>query len=232
MFKMLNLSISPMKKNNIKCSIFLLQWRRNRLSLLGGKYILFMLCISMLACGGPSFEDKPLTEVETVTSSTKKENPKSNSKKKNERCEFDMKQQTDEFLKDKPHYAGYTWNNQLKEAKLLLNGKDSLTIRRGGCHYFEFSINLKSLSFDNTIDDSTFWFNTALSYAKDLFDKTDYEWLKKNIDTREYDVSNSEDVRLYSFPHEKYDEFYIRLSSENKPKEMEIGYSYTLNSEK
>jgi hypothetical protein len=222
-----------MKKNNINLTPSPLQRRGVIFAIRQGRIIFFSLFLFIFSCGGPSFDNKPSIEDDnnSTSTATKNKTPKTNQKKKSEQCEFDMKLQTDAFLKDKPQYSPYKWNNKVKEAKILLNEKDTLTIHRGGCHYFELSINLKTLSQKNDINDSTFWFNAALNYAKDFFDKGDYELLKKNIETHEYDLSQTEDVKLYSFPHEKYDEFYLRISSEHKASEMEVGYSYSLNTE-
>ena len=211
---MLNPLIFQMKKNSIK---------NNCIEII----IVLLIGIIFSSCSNSSDENTNSNSSDSSTTFLEKAISKITPKKKIEHCEFDMKQQTDAFLKDKTKYASYKWNNQSKEASLLVDGKDTLTIHRGGCHYFELSINLKSITKNNTISDSLFWFDMALGYAKDFFEKTDYDILKKNIDMHEYEVSGSEDVKLYSFPHEKYDEFYIRLSSEHKAKEVEVGYSYS-----
>ena len=214
-----------MKKNNTK-SFCLAAFQ-----LKGIGFAFILLSIILNSCGSSNSESNDASGKIKDSSQTfiQKVISKVSPKKKIEHCEFDMKQQTSDFLKDKPQFANYKWNNQQKEAVLLLDGKDTLTIHHGGCHYFEFSINLKTVTKDNSIDDSVFWFNTALSYAKDLFDKGDYELMKKDIETHEYDITKGEDVKFYSFPHEKYDEFYIRISFEHKAKEVEVGYSYSAN---
>lgn len=218
-----------MKKNNTKSLSPTPLQRR-------GAWLVIVTCIAIISfsCGNSGSEsndsvatnDSSQTFIQKVIS-------KVTPKKKNngERCEFNMKEQTDAFMKDKVQYPKYKWNNQIKEATVLLEGKDTLVIHRGGCHYFELSVNFKTVTVTNDINDSTFWFNAALTYAKDFFDKDDYELMKKNIETHEYDLSNSDDVKLYTFPHDKYDEFYIRLSFEHKAKEMEVGYSYSVITE-
>jgi hypothetical protein len=131
-----------MKKNNIK----LTHSSRNDF----GKLILFLLFgfYFFLSCNNDAPVPVKLPD-DTVKIEKSKKTDKAilNKKKKNEPCAFDMKQQTDAFLKDKPQYTSYKWNNQLKEARILLNNnEDTLIIHRGGCHYFEFSIHLISMT--------------------------------------------------------------------------------------
>lgn len=226
---MLNRLIFQMKRNNIRgLSPTPLQGR--------GTWFVIVSCIAIIfsSCGNSGSEsndsiaskDSTQSFIQKVISTV---TPKK--KSSNEHCEFNLKQQTDSFMKDRPQYVHYKWNNQTKEATVLLDGKDTLVIHRGGCHYFELSVNLKSNTIEYNIDDSTFWFQSALTYAKEFFENTDYELMKKDIETHEYELSKSEDVKLYTFAHDTYDEFYIRLSFENKAKEMEVGYSYSMVSE-
>ncbi len=125
----------------------------------------------------------------------------------NPRCKYDQSIQTDAFIREIKELEGYEWNNDEKTAQLVLNDHWSLSIKRGGCNYFELSA---SFIYDRFIDleenkdlifDQVKWITGLISEfdAEQIAQALDNGKLQiQSVNEGEYFI-NFTDERLYEY---------------------------------
>ncbi|MBT8254707.1 MAG: hypothetical protein KJN68_12105 [Bacteroidia bacterium] len=93
-------------------------------------------------------------------------------------CKYDMSEQTDDFLSGIEELNGYEWDDKEKSAALVLNDHWGLTLRRGGCDYFELSAtfyydrNLNLEESKNMVFDQVKWITGLLNeFNSELIEK-------------------------------------------------------------
>jgi len=141
-----------------------------------------------------------------------------------EECIFDQATQTDEFVKSVSEFSNYTWNNESKEATVILPSNETLIAQRGGCYHFGISGTL--VTNDRTdFDNLDYWFEKSLWIAERLFSENDFRTLKKSIEQKTYTMPEGNSTYIL-FPHEYYSEFSMTLKKNGNKVELYIGYYF------
>lgn len=81
-------------------------------------------------------------------------------------CMFNKDTVTDVFLKNEPEFVNYTWNNETKEARVILENKDSLYIHVGGCQHYGVSATLTRVGNKEKFTNHKYWISQALWIAE------------------------------------------------------------------
>lgn len=166
-------------------------------------------------------ENRVVKQLDTIQVLTK-----SPQKAMEEDCTFDLDTQTDDFLKSIPEFSNYTWNNDKKQATIVLENNDTLLVQRGGCNHFVFSATLILQKSDLKVENQKEIFEKALWMAEKLYEKSDYMYFQTAISIGEYDMEKHENEFLLTFPSENYcgaDLFFIR-NPKTQQVEIKIGY--------
>lgn len=146
-----------------------------------------------------AFEDKILTEIDSVGKTTRTPTPVLNAN-----CKFDINSQTDAFLKNKTDFSNYTWDEDKKTAQVQLNENTQLLIERGGCNQFNFYLTLKFEKSNLTVDNKKEIFQEILPFAQQLFEIEDYNLLNLAIMTGDYEIHQYKNEFLMDFYNEKH----------------------------
>lgn len=141
-------------------------------------------------------------------------------------CIFDQSTQTDEFLKGIKELENYQWDSETKTAKIVLNDHWSLTIKRGGCDYFEMSATFfheRILDIEKDkkqIFDSIIWITSLL----EDFDGKD---IKRVIDEGKVTITKRDEFNYHAnfMDEELYELYYFNFSNKNVTT-FNIGYYY------
>ena len=144
-----------------------------------------------------------------------------------EECIFDLKTQTDEFLKKIPEFSNYVWNKKDKKATIKLNNGRKLIVTRGGCDHFSFYGNLILDKTQLDLKNEDEIFKLSLWVAEKLFHKSDYELMKEQLlKTKNYKLEKTIDQYYLTFTQDNYCN--MTLVAENLNDEnlisVEIGY--------
>jgi hypothetical protein len=143
-----------------------------------------------------------------------------------EECIFDQSTQNAEFIQDIPEFKNYSWNDNTKEATIILSDGDTLIAHRGGCDHFGISGTLK-LSGNNTdITDLDYWFKKCSWIAKRIFSSYDYQDMMTSIRDRTYSDQSNEELTFVVFQHESYSEFAMMIKRVEHSTIVSIGYYY------
>ena len=144
-----------------------------------------------------------------------------------EECVFDQSTQTDEFIKQKGVFKVYEWDNERKEATIQLENGNILRASRGGCVHFGMSGELEILNNMVEINETSYWLESALWIAKNVFDDADIKFLEHQISNENYSLeSDSESIYIF-IPHDYYDEFSIAVRKENGKTFLYVGYYFS-----
>ena len=119
-------------------------------------------------------------------------------------CVFDSNTQTDDFLKKIPEFSDYVWDNETKKATIQLDNGNTLIVTRGGCVHFSFYGNLLLNKSEQNFNDENGIFNKALWIAERLFHKSDYELIRKSLNSKDYEIEKSESQYYLNFKSELY----------------------------
>ena len=141
-------------------------------------------------------------------------------------CIFDLKTQTDDFLKAIPEFSNYVWDNESKKGTVKLDNGNTLIVTHGGCSDFSFYGNLILNNSELNLNNESEVFEKALWISKKLFDKSDFEYIKESLSNRNFDIEQVENQKYYIFQIEIYCEMTLVIEKINKNKiSIEIGYS-------
>ena len=90
----------------------------------------------------------------------------------NDDCVFNTnyKQQSTDFF-DSAGIHNYVWRAKDSEAIAVLENKDSILVRIGGCVFFEHNIELIINNEKTSILDTSFWIKKAISFAEKMNEK-------------------------------------------------------------
>ena len=144
-----------------------------------------------------------------------------------EDCVFDLSTQTDEFVKNIEGVKNHTWNDEKKEAIILLENGDTLIAHRGGCNHFGISgaLSIKDKSLDYIQLDLII--EKGLWIAKNLFNEIDFNELKDKIKKEDYEIgSDDEFLFIMYFNHNYYSNYHLRAEQLRNCVSIEIGYYY------
>ena len=144
-----------------------------------------------------------------------------------EECIFDQSTQTDEFIKTKGVFSNYVWDNDKKEATIVLDNGDVLKARRGGCVHFGMSGELESSDTSVELTDINYWFEKAMWIAQNILDQSDAEHLKNQISKKQYTLLSENDSIYVVIPHDSYDEFSISVRKEKGKVFVYVGYYFS-----
>jgi len=143
-----------------------------------------------------------------------------------EDCTFDQSTQTDEFIRNIPEFSNYIWNDNKKEATILLENGDTLIAHRGGCVHFGISGDL-FVSLDNNENyDLEDWLDKCKWMAKRLFSEYDFEVLVSSLKNKTYTKFSENNMIYMVIPHNSYIEYYIAIPTDGKSKKVSIGYYF------
>lgn len=143
-----------------------------------------------------------------------------------EECIFDLSTQTDDFLKEKGVFKDYTWDDDKKEATIILDSGDILKAHRGGCVHFGMSGELILKDSVTSIENMDYWLDKATWIAKSLFNEADSEHLKNQLSTKGYQAETDSDSIYIFIPHESYIEYSISVRKENGATYVYVGYYF------
>lgn len=171
------------------------------------KVLLFSLIIGFLAsCDSKTatMEEKP-SEIEiSDTSSEDLTIPHStNHEERSADCVFNRDTVTDDFVKEQSEFGNYTWDNESKEARIILENGDSLYIHVGGCQHYGVSATLTKIGSDEVFSDHSFWIGQALWIAERV--KGFEPSLLKNVDgAKNYDEEMDDEGLFIDFHENDY----------------------------
>lgn len=144
-----------------------------------------------------------------------------------EECTFDLKTQTDEFVKTVPEFSDYSWDDIRKEATIKLENGNILVAHRGGCVHFGISGELYLKGDDGiSLQDLDYLFREAKWIGKRLFSDSDYKLLRESINNKTYADLSDESGTYILIPHKTYNEFSILVRTEGKSKVLYVGYYF------
>lgn len=140
-------------------------------------------------------------------------------------CVFDQSTQTDEFLKDIPEFSNYKWNDKLKTATIELESGDTLIVKKGGCDHYGFYGNLILENSNLDINQNEIINRKALWIAKKLFEKSDFDFFKKSIDEKKYEIIKENKQIYITFEQEMWCNATLVIKKNiNSKISIEIGY--------
>jgi hypothetical protein len=117
-------------------------------------------------------------------------------------CIFDQSTQTDEFLKGIQELKNYKWDSDLKTATVILENKDTLFIKRGGCNHFGVSAEFRIV---NDTADYSKWsnvFEKVIWIANVLDNEFANDSIIKEIEENKIEIIKSEDYDIGYFSGE------------------------------
>ncbi len=141
-------------------------------------------------------------------------------------CIYDLDTQTDDFLKGIPEFSNYTWNNDLKQATIILNENETMIVERGGCNHFSFYSTIQLEKSDLTVQNQKEIFTKALWMAEKLFEVQDYNFFLTALDTGDYSIQKYKHQFLIVFESEAYcnAELLFTVDPETQQVQIKIGY--------
>lgn len=106
-------------------------------------------------------------------------------------CVFNRDTVTDAFLNNIPEFNNYTWNNESKEARIVLPNNDSLYIHVGGCQHYGVTATLTRIDNQEAFTNHSYWISEA-------------EWIASRV--KGFEVSLLHDVDQKKNYEEESDE--------------------------
>jgi len=141
-------------------------------------------------------------------------------------CIYDLDTQTDDFLKGIPAFSNYTWNNDLKQATVILSEEETMIVERGGCNHFSYYCTLQLKTSDLTVKNQKEIFTKALWMAEKLFATEDYNFFLYALETGDYAIQKYDHQFLITFETEAYcqAELFFIVDPETHRVDIKIGY--------
>lgn len=165
------------------------------------KVFLFALTIGLLVgCNSNTAENKAVNEEVIADSISDLTIPHSEEHELSPDCVFNKDTVTDAFVKSVEEFSNYSWDEATKEARIILEGNDSLYIHVGGCQHYGVSATLTRVGSDEDFDDHSYWIEQALWIAERVegFEPA----LLKDVDQKKNYDEETDDEGLFIDFHE------------------------------
>lgn len=189
-----------------------------------------LLAVFMVSCGEspkgvetkkPQPPEVPPTSIAKPTEKKKAAQQKEKSQTKKDaiasaktelegECIFDVKTQTDSFIRNIPEFANYHWIERKKTAAIQLENGDSIYAHRGGCHHFGVDATWIQQS-DSTIHNTVYWVEKATWLAERIYDPSLQEEFKEKLRALDYEISPGKNRWVMAINHDYFSEWWITL---------------------
>lgn len=138
---------------------------------------------------------------------------------KEEECIFDQDTQTDGFLKGIKEFEGYDWNQKTKSAKIFLDEKWGLIIKRGGCNHFELSVTFIHKGILDFEKNKELIFQ-KLIWATSLLDEFDTKLLEKLIKENKLHITKEDEFNYFGnfMDVETYESYFFNFKNQKHTK--------------
>lgn len=125
-----------------------------------------------------------------------------------EECIFDLKTQTDSFIKNIPEFANYRWIERSKTAAIQLENGDSVYAHRGGCYHFGIDAEWIQQT-DSTIHNTVYWLQQATWLAEKIYHPSLLEEFKEKLRVLDYEITPDKNRWVITIHHDYYSEWWI-----------------------
>ena len=126
-------------------------------------------------------------------------------------CIFNLKTQTDEFIKHIPEFSNYVWEDSTKTGVIILENGEKLIVKRGGCYHFEISGQWIQKNKKHTIEEVDYWLEQGKWISKRIMTETDYSDLEQMINDKSYKMNFGDNGLYISFNNHNYSEWYLAV---------------------
>jgi hypothetical protein len=142
-------------------------------------------------------------------------------------CIFDLKTQTDEFIKSIAEFSNYVWNDSTKTGTITLDNGERLIATRGGCDHFGISGQWIQENNKHSIEELDYWFDKGKWMSKRLMSEVDYSALKEMILNENFELNVDNNKLFVLFTAHTYSEWYLVVEfDEEKSAIIETGYYF------
>lgn len=143
----------------------------------------------------------------------------------NEECIFDIRTQTDDFLKETPFFGKHLWNNESKTATIQIDKNTTLIITRGGCTHFSFYFDLIIKGDSTSISDHNYWIRKVFALTKQVPD-FDNETMWNAVLDLSNPTSFSSDQHVWYFNDEQFCSSKLFIKKTGQTTSIHLGYYY------
>ncbi|WP_459212080.1 hypothetical protein [Aquimarina rhabdastrellae] len=145
-----------------------------------------------------------------------------------EECIFDLKTQTDDFIKRIPEFSNYKWDDKAKTGIILLKNNEQLLLKRGGCDHFEISGKWIQQRTGHALEEIPYWFEQCRWISKRILSEIDYASLEKMIQDKSFEVDITNNRLYINFSNHDYIEWYLAVDMDDETHKnnvvIETGY--------
>ncbi len=142
-----------------------------------------------------------------------------------EDCIFDLKTQTDDFLKNKPNLSNYTWSNKTKTATIILDEHTMLKAFRGGCDHFNFYGTLYLKNTNIIYKDQNLIFEKGLWIVNQIMSPSDVDLFTKLIAFKKFKSEENHQKIYYTFDQDVYCTMTLVVEQLDEGLSIQIGYT-------
>ena len=142
-----------------------------------------------------------------------------------EDCIFDLKTQTDDFLKNKPNLSNYTWSHKTKIATIILDEYTMLKAFRGGCDHFNFYGTLYLKNTNIIYKDEKLIFEKGLWIVNQIMSPSDVDLFTKLIALKKFKAEENHQKIYYTFEQEVYCTMTLVVEQLDEGLSIQIGYT-------
>ena len=156
------------------------------------------------------FTEKKKAAQQKEKSKTKKDAVTSAKTELEGECIFDVKTQTDSFIRNIPEFANYHWIERKKTAAIQLENGDSIYAHRGGCHHFGVDATWIQQS-DSSIHNTVYWVEKAIWLAERIYDPSLLEEFEEKLRALDYEITPGKNRWVMAINHDHFSEWWITL---------------------
>ena len=144
-------------------------------------------------------------------------------------CIFDQATQTDEFVRNIPEFADYSWDDSAKTATILLPAGDTLYATRGGCDHFMFIGKLVKKGNDHAIDDQSYWLEQGAWIAKRILPQADYDEYLTMVENKKFEAVVQDEMLSILFNDSQALDWTLNVYLDKEKDQTTIETGYYIN---